>query len=289
MLYFGYFSHWDTQGYKPYMRYTLLGGNGSLDENIDSQGGPCPPGYSCPWEFTSLITVKQAIAKGESVMVYNDSVCCGDGHRRAILDPANTQVSLGISYNATDFFLVEDFVDSHASFTTLSFNPISLNVSMSGSSLSKLNATGGQVAIRYDPTPVFTSPASLDPFYHRGGEPPSVLPACAPFSKTIGGYTFRNDGCTDSQGAYGGGYSLGAVFYKQPCPPGYQCTYPAKTLDNAVAAYASVWRTIGDSFDIQFTLDPFTPFFGPGVYTLYFYPNPDSNETLTTYSIFYAG
>ena len=28
-----YFSHWDLNGYKPYMRYTLAGGSGSVSEN----------------------------------------------------------------------------------------------------------------------------------------------------------------------------------------------------------------------------------------------------------------
>ncbi len=35
-----YFSHWDTQGYKPYVRYTLAGGTGAVDENLAYQSGP---------------------------------------------------------------------------------------------------------------------------------------------------------------------------------------------------------------------------------------------------------
>ncbi|HEV2389109.1 MAG TPA: hypothetical protein VGS04_00130, partial [Nitrososphaerales archaeon] len=34
MAYYGYFSHWDNQGFKPYMRYTLLGGKGGVYENL---------------------------------------------------------------------------------------------------------------------------------------------------------------------------------------------------------------------------------------------------------------
>src|SRR6267143_4336441 len=34
MAFYGYFSHWDDQGYKPYMRYTLLGGTGGVTENV---------------------------------------------------------------------------------------------------------------------------------------------------------------------------------------------------------------------------------------------------------------
>src|SRR5208337_1125607 len=34
MLRYGYFSHNDTQGFKPYLRYTLLGGRGAVEENV---------------------------------------------------------------------------------------------------------------------------------------------------------------------------------------------------------------------------------------------------------------
>src|SRR5579862_1491804 len=30
----GYFSHWDVQGYKPYMRYSILNGTGAVEENV---------------------------------------------------------------------------------------------------------------------------------------------------------------------------------------------------------------------------------------------------------------
>src|SRR5579863_914367 len=34
MMVNGYFSHWDVQGYKPYMRYTILNGTGAVEENV---------------------------------------------------------------------------------------------------------------------------------------------------------------------------------------------------------------------------------------------------------------
>ena len=46
MLYYDYFSHWDTFGMKPYMRYTLLGGTEGVDENVayNSQVNETCPG-----------------------------------------------------------------------------------------------------------------------------------------------------------------------------------------------------------------------------------------------------
>jgi len=284
MLYFGYFSHWDTQGYKPYMRFTLLGGRGSVSENIDHQGQPCPDGYSCSWEFTSQDSVKAAISKVENTMMYNDSYCCNNGHRATILDPMNNEVSIGVAWNVTDFFFVEDFVDAHASFSALSYNASSQAVTLAGS-VRGINSTAAAIAVFYDTTPTWLPPAGLDHFYHGSQNYPPIEPACKPFVVREGEYTFVNDGCSNYQGGYGPGLFLGGVLYEQPCPEGYTCTYPTSTGPGVIQSYASVWEVNGTSFNIQFSLSPFTPYYGNGVYTIYFYPNA-SNETVTSYSIF---
>ena len=41
MLQNNYFSHWDTQGYKPYMRYSILNGTGFVEENVRTNRPPC--------------------------------------------------------------------------------------------------------------------------------------------------------------------------------------------------------------------------------------------------------
>jgi len=284
MLYFGYFSHWDTQGYKPYMRFTLLGGRGSVAENAAEFVRTCPAGYTCPAKFTSQNSVKGAIAKAENDMMYNDSYCCNNGHRATILDPGNSEVSIGVAWNATDLFFVEDFVDAHASFSVLSYNASSQVVTLAGS-VRGINSTTSAITVFYDPTPTWLPPAGLDPFYHSSQNYPSIEPACTPFSENKGEHTFMNDGCTNYQGGYGAGYFLGVVLYKQPCPEWYTCTYPTSTSLNAIQSYATVWQVNGTSFNIQFSLSPFTPYYGNGVYTIYFYPNA-SNETVTSYSIF---
>jgi uncharacterized protein YkwD len=90
MLYYGYFSHFDTQGYKPYMRYSLLGGHGADFENIAYFS------YSID-HFTSTSVVEQGIRDLEHSMVYNDSACCNNGHRYNILDHLHNIVSIGLA------------------------------------------------------------------------------------------------------------------------------------------------------------------------------------------------
>ena len=99
MLLNNYFSHWDIHGMKPYMRYTLLGGNGAVDENIAYM-------YN-----SSGINVLNALKQMEYNFMYNDLACCNNGHRKNILTPQHNLVSIGVAYNATSIYLVEDFIN----------------------------------------------------------------------------------------------------------------------------------------------------------------------------------
>lgn len=102
MIYYGYFSHWDTQGYKPYMRYTLLGGRGADFENIAYSTYTAGP-------FGQVAALEGAIRNLEHLMVYNDATCCNNGHRYNILSPLHNYVSIGIAYNSTYVFFDEEF------------------------------------------------------------------------------------------------------------------------------------------------------------------------------------
>ena len=113
MLQYGYFSHWDTYGMKPYMRYTILGGRGSVQENLaytKSGINACLAGYCTTYGNLNLT---KSIAQLEYNMMYNDSACCNNGHRSNILDRYHNQVSLGIAYNNTNIYLVEDFINNY--------------------------------------------------------------------------------------------------------------------------------------------------------------------------------
>jgi uncharacterized protein YkwD len=101
MLENNYFSHWDTHGMKPYMRYTLLGGNGSVDENVAYI-------YN-----SSGVNVLNALKTMEYNMMYNDQACCNNGHRDNILTPQHNYVSVGVAYNKTTIYLTEDFINEY--------------------------------------------------------------------------------------------------------------------------------------------------------------------------------
>ncbi len=87
MLQNGYFSHWDTQGYKPYMRYTILNGTGFVEENVAYESTTLPT-------FISTSSVEAAINSLEWQMMNNDSTCCQNGHRDNILTSFHNRVSI---------------------------------------------------------------------------------------------------------------------------------------------------------------------------------------------------
>jgi hypothetical protein len=140
MLYYGYFSHFDIQGLKPYMRYSLLGGQGADFENVAYIR------YNVTY-FTSIKAVEGAIKELERSMVYNDSSCCNNGHRYNILDPIHNKVSVGVAYDGTHVYFDEEFENDF----------IKLNFAVTGGSGSNPH----YVTMTGVPTQAFASPNSI--------------------------------------------------------------------------------------------------------------------------------
>jgi len=151
MLTNDFFSHWDTNGYKPYMRYTIAGGKGAVAEN-------------CAWQGLTGnivdIDVKSALEDMEWSMMYDDA-SSNWGHRDNILSPLHNKVSIGIAYDHNNVYFVEDFEDDYISWSTLS---LSNQVQMQGTIL-KAEQSISQIAIYFDnPTSLTTQQLSNSPY-----------------------------------------------------------------------------------------------------------------------------
>jgi uncharacterized protein YkwD len=160
MLYYNYFSHWDVFGMKPYMRYTLLGGTQGVDENIayNERVNETCLGPVCD---VRQINVTQAISRMDYQMLYNDSACCNNGHRNNTLDPNHNQISIGVAYNKTTVYLVEDFIDNYI--TWLNNTP---GISATGGMVylngqTNYNSNFSFIQINYDPIPQNLSDGEL--------------------------------------------------------------------------------------------------------------------------------
>lgn len=175
MLYYDYFSHYDVQGYKPYMRYSLLGGTGADTENVAYLS------YSSS-HYTTTAAVEQAIQFLEHSMVYNDASCCNNGHRYNILDPLHNYVSIGVAYNSTHVFFDEEFENDYIAMNFTVTGPSSPNpyyVTMKGSPIPG-TPVPNSIYLGYDstPTPQSTSQLNSDPHdYGPGTLVGGVLPS----------------------------------------------------------------------------------------------------------------
>jgi uncharacterized protein YkwD len=271
MAYYRYFSHWDNQGYKPYMRYTLLGGTGSVEENAALNycttshpnstlevAAPC-----------SLQTVENAINGSEWMMMNNDTACCSNGHRANILDPLHDQVSLGVAYNSTAVFLVEDFENSYIGSESLQVS--AGVVTLQGTILAfqkgwMESASGAEISVYFDPTPGNISLSDL-----------RQLTSCNQYSE------LKEPASCQYQGVYDPGTPISTVFY--PCPAGRVCS------SSGNYTYAQQWQLIHSTggFDIVFSIGALMAIYGSGVYTFYLWPSETSAGPITSLSVFVTG
>ncbi len=144
----GYLSHWGMDGMKPYMRYTIAGG-----ENHDAENGFVTKttwfgGRDPSYRRDPKDMLEQA---QEGLMASPD-------HRKTILDKWFKKVNLGIAYDEGRLDLVQQFEGDYLDF--IKFPTISDDVlTMIGS---VTIGTIKKVTIHYDPWPEPLSPEQLN-------------------------------------------------------------------------------------------------------------------------------
>ncbi len=265
MAYYRYFSHWDNQGMKPYMRYTVLGGIGSMAENAalnycNTSPPDSPHAIAAP---CSIQTIENAISGSEWAMMNNDTTCCNDGHRANILAPMHNRVSVGIAYNSTTVYLVQDFEDSY--FTSGSIQVSSGVVTFQGSMYQDIpgwmrSSSGAEIAVYYDPTPGKINLSEL-----------ALLTSCDHYNQ------LKMPPSCQYQGAYTPGTQISTVF--GPCPARFVCSGGNYT-------YAQVWQESSGNFEIIFSMSELISAHGNGVYTFYLWPAASAPGPITSLSIF---
>jgi len=95
-------SHWGSDGFKPYQRYSFAGGTHATEENISSANNT--------WSMRPA-ALKQDVAYLH-VRLYSEAAP-NDGHRKTILSPYNTHVGFGIAVQELRLRVVELFVARH--------------------------------------------------------------------------------------------------------------------------------------------------------------------------------
>ncbi|HMD79057.1 MAG TPA: CAP domain-containing protein [Nitrososphaerales archaeon] len=252
LLYYGYFSHNDTQGYKPYMRYSFLGGRGADFENVATE-------YNS--RFTSTSDVETAIKDLENSMMNNDLTCCANLHKYNILAPLHTQVSIGIAYNSTTVYFGEEFENYYIA---LNFST-SGGCSLSGSCQVVLSGVPTDpsvtrhlyaVYVAYDGTPSPATTAELNSGPHEYGPGLLIGGVLPPCNELLGG-------C----GAFTSGITV----------------YATKWVNSS--SQFDIEFSLHDFIQGQTTLSGTVPGHGAGVYTIYVVLGRSTNDAITSISV----
>ena len=256
-------SHWMTNGEKPYMTYTRLGGTGAVSQNVGFSGyanaEECKNAYTRCEKIDPLDSLK----KSEYSMMYDDA-SSDWGHRDNILQPYHTHVSLGIAYDDYTFVLVQNFEDNYIDFTNISEN--NGTVSFSGT---LKEGSLDNIGIYYDHSP--TTPRyqehKEDSYYRLGGDPIFVNPHHINLEYKDNGSVRRT---------YGGEESIGINK-----PLSSDVFYEPSTHTFGIA---DKWVVNGNYVDVSFDMSPFVT--KSGVYTIMLViENKNETVPITTYSI----
>ena len=117
-------SHWSKNGLKPYMLYSLHNGTGYVQQNIgqisyvntdDTVKGVTSHSFCTNNSkiYCEPLDPFDSIDKLENSMIFNDFLCCQNGHKNNILDKLHTNVSIGIAYNKYYFVFVQNFENNY--------------------------------------------------------------------------------------------------------------------------------------------------------------------------------
>ena len=139
------FSHWDTNGLKPYMRYSLAGGYHPNAENIYS-ANEC--GLSDTHRQSNL-TPQQMSAQAMTILMNSPS------HRETIIDPLHQRVNIGLAWDKHTFKAVQHFESDHVNYTTpptLEGNTLTLEGTLKQPQRFQ-NGMPPSAVISYDPPP----------------------------------------------------------------------------------------------------------------------------------------
>ena len=103
------FSHWGTDGLKPYMRYSLAGGYQNNGENALTSNECSLTGTWLQWNDDLEKMVRDAV----------ESLLESPGHRETMLDPSYSRVNIGLAWDRNTFKAVQHFEGDFVEYDTL--------------------------------------------------------------------------------------------------------------------------------------------------------------------------
>jgi uncharacterized protein YkwD len=278
-------SHWTTDGEKPYMTYSRLGGEGAVAQNVATSGYPQDyDGCSSGALKCDKIDPRSAIDRLEYNMMNADKACCNNGHRNNILDKHHTHVDIGIAYDDYFFVLVQNFENKYIEWThkigenevdTIITNnndngdnnndnsshqlkPTTTTMTMAGSFIDKSGSSSSTNSINSKNNDGNSLSLANVQVYFDSLPTPDV-------------YSEHKD-----DKFYGLGELVGLVV--EPAPPGTAYKQPA----NFTLVEAQNWQVEDSTFDITFSLQRLYDTYGNGVYTIILLAKDSEDDSFVT-------
>lgn len=156
----GYFSHWNTKGWGPDVRYGLAGGTDVIRENVASQWRRYDDGRPAPIDDWS-----EVIREAQTGLMNSP------GHRANILDPHHTHVGVGIAYNPQtgETRIAQEFIHRYIAFAPTT--PQAGEVQLSGTLVN--GASAPLINVAYEPLPKPLTPDELNNVMPRTYQSPA--------------------------------------------------------------------------------------------------------------------
>jgi len=267
MMTYGYRSHWDVNGFTPHMRYSMSGGTNRVRQNI---AGPISlADYTEGNEGVNWADLAESVHKGLM-----------ESHvgRANILDHWHGKVTIGVSCNHTQCWIVQQFESTLLKFSAV---PVLSNghLAIQGTLVPGLVLEG--LAVWHHPYPRPLSLGQLDATYHYdyGQRPVALLRPPLPE-----GRYYPERAATYNWAAGIDPYTLDFRLPRSSSPP-----LPVEVERSAAISWVTAirWEQSGQSFYVSADLSHLVPEVGPGVYTLQVWGRQgEERVALTNYTLF---
>lgn len=272
MLERDYISHWDLDGMKPYMRYTLAGGSNYEGENaflsrvVRTYG---PPRAQDPYEMLDDA---------------EDGLMQSCVHRVNILNRWHRKVNIGIAHDDSRLALVQQFEGDYVRFHA----PIKLEcgaLTLSGDIDGPFRLASIEVWYDQPPRPLALGQLDATRCYPMGQRPAAFIRRCGPTACR----------CTEASVFHPQSPIVDPYLVEEDAPRTSTCVSFASLRPVAARDYRVPWietldwKAEGCGFDIRADLTPALEECGPGVYTVLAMGqagDEDERVALTNYSLF---
>lgn len=266
-------SPWGTDGMKPYMRYTLSGGQQHSSE-ITYGANYCP---------TFGFLYEQEPIEQQIEDVITSSIADGASDS-SVLDPYVHEVAIGLAHSEPTLWVVLTFVGNSIDYDIVPFiHNYELQFKASAETGVDFATDDLNVAVYYDELPKPLRPGQLHQthcYWH--GELVAILRKPPPAGQYYVDDTFSlpSERCVDPYDVPADAPEVGSF-------EDIRSSEPVQIIDEGIRVTADIWEVARGGFHLKADIGTLLSLFGDGVYTVVLYATVDGEfAPISEYSIF---